>query len=71
MGSALPQESANNLGRRLVLIIDGMPIGVRRIHRPVSDGVIYMFLEVPDARLGAIATNLKGTSIEIQQKLNS
>lgn len=64
------QESANNLGRRLVLIIDGQPIGVRRVNTPIADGVVYIFLEVPDSRLGDISVNLKGTSIEIQKKLN-
>jgi len=69
--NAFYQASANNLGRRLILMIDGDPIGVRKVDTPIANGVIYIFLEVPDSRLGDIATNLKGTSIEIQQKLNS
>ena len=67
---AFYQESANNLGRRLVLIIDGRPIGVRRVNAPIADGVVYIFLEVPDSSLDGISMNLKGTSIEIQKKLN-
>ena len=61
--------SAQNIGKRMVLFIDGQPIGVRKIDGPIAEGALYIFLETPDSNLADIATNLKGTSIEIQKKL--
>ncbi len=63
------QASANNQGRRMVLIVNGQPLGLQRIERPVSDGIFYVFVEIPDADLPELARNLRGTSIEIQNKL--
>ncbi len=63
------QASVMNQGRRLVLMVDGDAIGLRRIDGPISDGVIYIFLEIPDAELPELAKNLKGTSIEIQKQI--
>ncbi len=64
------QTSANNLGRRMVLIVNGQPVGLQRIERPVSDGIFYVFVEIPDAELPELANNLRGTSIEIQNKIS-
>ncbi len=61
--------SAQNIGKRIVLLLNGQPIGVRRIDGPIAEGTLYIFLETPDSNLEQIATNLKGTSIEIQKKL--
>ena len=66
----LYQESASNQGRRMVMVINGAPIGVRRIDRPIADGVFNMFVEIPDEGLPALAQNLRGTSIEIQKKIH-
>lgn len=63
------QASANNQGRRMVLIVNGQPLGLQRIERPVSDGILYVFVEIPDADLPELARNLRGTSIEIQNKI--
>lgn len=63
------QASANNQGSRMVLIVDGEPLGLQRIERPVSDGIFYVFVEIPNADLPELARNLRGTSIEIQNKI--
>ncbi len=63
------QASANNQGRRMVLIVNGQPLGLQRIERPVADGIFYVFVEIPDVDLPELARNLRGTSIEIQNKL--
>ena len=52
------------------VLINGAPIGVRRIDRPIADGVFNMFVEIPDEGLPELAQNLRGTSIEIQKKLH-
>lgn len=66
----LYQESATNQGARMVMIVNGEPIGVQRIERPISDGILHMFVEIPDSDLPELARNLKGTSIEIQSKIH-
>jgi len=63
------QASANNQGRRMVLIVNGNPLGLLRIERPVADGIFYVFVEIPDVDLPELAKNLRGTSLEIQSKL--
>jgi len=66
---AFYQTSASNQGRRLVLLVNGKALGLRRIDRPVSNGVIYVFIEMPDGDLPELAKNLRETSIEIQKKI--
>ena len=64
------QASANSQGRRMVMIVNGQPLGLHPIERPVSDGIFYVFVEIPDADLSELANNLRGTSIEIQNKIS-
>lgn len=67
---AFYQLSASNLGKRLVLVINGEPIGVRRINNPIADGKVYIFLEVTDSKLEELVERLRETNIEIQKQLN-
>lgn len=67
---AFYQLSAANLGKRLVLLLNNEPLGVRRINNPISDGRIYMFLEVTDSNLEELAEKLRETNIDIQKQLN-
>jgi len=53
-------------GARLVLVLGGVPFGARRIGRPIDDGTLFVFLEVPDASLPALAANLNETSAALQ-----
>ena len=66
----LYQESASNQGKRMVLLVNGRPLGIQRIERPIADGVFHIFVELPDSELPELARNLKGTSLDIQAKLN-
>lgn len=66
----LYQESASNQGKRMVLLVNGRPLGIQRIDRPIPDGVFHIFVELPDAELPELTRNLKGTSLDIQAKLN-
>lgn len=66
---ALYRTSVNNLGKLLVLLVNGKPLGLRRMERPISNGIIHMFVEVPDADLPDLAKDLRGTSIEIKNKM--
>lgn len=51
--------TAQHRGARLVLLIDGVPLGARRIEAPVEDGTWRVFVEVPDAELTALAARLR------------
>ncbi len=59
--------SAANQGRRLVVFINDEPAGVRLIERPVEGGVLYTFLEKPEAELPEIVRGLKRTAATIRQ----
>lgn len=64
------QKSATNLGKRLVLLVNGKAVGLQRLERPIGNGVIYIFVEIPDSELPELAKNLRGTSIDLQNKIN-
>ncbi len=57
--------SVSSLGRRLVLALNDRVLGARRIEQPISDGVVLIFLEVPDPELSALAARLQQTSAQI------
>jgi hypothetical protein len=59
--------SAENISRRLVLLINGQPMGARVIDRPLEAGMLFIFVEVPDASLPAMVKNLNHTA-EIMQR---
>jgi hypothetical protein len=54
-------------GGRLVLMVNGAAFGARRIDGPIADGRVFVFAEVDDDALPALARNLKQTSAEIQR----
>lgn len=56
-------------GRRLVLVLDGEAVGARRIDGPITNGVLYMFVERPEGDLPALVQNLKNSSTAIQREL--
>ena len=61
--------SGANQGRRLVLVLNNVPVGARRLDAPLTDGALFMFAEVTDAELPTLATNLKKTSAEVQRAI--
>jgi hypothetical protein len=63
--------SVNNLGRRLVLTLNGVPYGVRRMNTPLSYGEIMIFAELSDEDLEEMVKNLKGSSADIQKAAES
>jgi preprotein translocase subunit SecD len=58
--------TAANINRRLVLVMNGQPIGVRVIDRPIEGGLLFIFLEVPDASLRQLVDDLNHTTRKIQ-----
>jgi hypothetical protein len=65
----LYRVSASNQGRRLLLMLNQVPIGARRIDGPLADGNVLMFVEVPDVALPVLVTNLKKTTAELQRTM--
>ncbi len=59
--------SVDNLGRRLVLTLNGEPVGVRRMDRPLSYGNIMIFLEISDEQLEKTASDLELSTIDVQK----
>lgn len=57
--------SASNQGRRLVLFLNDEPAGARVIERPIEGGVLYTFVELPDAELPALVQSLKQTAADV------
>jgi hypothetical protein len=62
----LHRLTAANQGRRLVLLLGGVPFGARYIAQPMDRGTVLIFIEVPDAALPALVANLKETCAALQ-----
>ncbi len=56
-------------GSRLVLALNDHVFGARKIDRPMDDGVILVFVEMPDGELPGVVDRLKRTSEEVRRKL--
>jgi len=61
--------SVTHQGRRLVMTINGDTAGARRLDGVITNGVIYVFVEVPDADLPTLVNNLKKSSVAMQREL--
>ncbi len=61
--------SGAHQGRRLVLMVDDAPLGARRIDGAITNGAIFIFVELPDEALPALVDNLKKTSAAMQREL--
>ena len=61
--------SVTHHGRRLVLVIDGATLGARRIDGAITNGAVFVFVEVPDDALPGLVENLKKSSAALQKEL--
>jgi preprotein translocase subunit SecD len=61
--------SVAHQGRRLALVIDGVALGARRIDGPITNGAVYIFVEVPETTLPSLVDNLRKTAIAMQRDL--
>lgn len=61
--------SATHQGRRLVMTVNGEAIGARRIDGVITNGVLFVFVEVPEDKLPALVDNLKQSSIAMQREI--
>lgn len=63
----LYRVSASNQGRRLVLVLNDIAVGARRLEGPLAEGALLVFVELPDSSLPALVQNLKKTSAALQK----
>jgi hypothetical protein len=64
---ALRRLSAQHPGRRVVLVLDGEPIGVRVLDEPLPDGRLLVFVQRPDSELPALVARLKRSADTLQR----
>jgi hypothetical protein len=65
---ALYRASVTENGNRIVLVINGNPIGFRRLDGPIADGNFYCFLEMRNEALGDLVLDLKDSIFYLQNK---
>ncbi len=63
----LYRVSGSNQGRRLVLFLNNVAVGARRMESPLSEGRVFVFVELEDSALSALVENLKKTSVALQR----
>jgi hypothetical protein len=59
--------SVSSVGRRLVLSLNDQVLGARRIESAMADGVVLVFVEMPDDQLPGIVERLKRTSADLAE----
>jgi hypothetical protein len=65
----LYRMSGTNQGRRLVLLLDGEPMGARRMDGALNSGVLFIFVELPDETLPGLVGRLKASVGAVQRAL--
>ena len=61
--------SVTHQGRRLVLMVDGVAVGARRIDGAITNGVVFVFVEIPDGALPALVQDMKKSSVAMQREI--
>ncbi len=64
------KATAMNQGKRVVLLVNNEALGVRIINQPISNGALFVYLELPDDSLEKLAREMKGTIVEIRKTLD-
>ena len=61
--------SVTHQGRRIALVVDGIALGARTIDGAVTNGVIFVFAELPDEELPALVEKFKKSSVAMQREI--
>ena len=67
----LYRGSVSNMGGRIVLTVNGNPIGAWRIDGAIQDGNFYTFVEIDDEEVGQLVLDIKESLVEIQRQKNN
>lgn len=62
----LYRTSVSQRMRRLVLEVNGNPIGARVLDGPIQDGLLYTFVEVDESELYELVASIKETILELR-----
>jgi len=63
----LIRSSVDNIGYRFVFFDNSSPIGARMIDGVIEDGILYTFLEVPEADLPELVAEMNRTLVEFRR----
>jgi hypothetical protein len=63
----LARETALHQGLKLFTFVNGHPIGVTPITRPINDGQLYVFVEIPEDQLQSYVKDLQDSITRIKQ----
>ena len=61
--------SVPNQGKRIVTMVNGRPIGARRIDGAFSQGYLVTYVEVPEGELETMAKNIARSSKDLREEL--
>ena len=61
--------SGTHQGRRLVLVVNDAPLGARRIDGAITNGLVFVFAEVPEEGMAALVENLKKSTVALQKEI--
>lgn len=61
--------SATNLGRRLLTTLNGEPVAVSNMDRPIGEGVIISYMEVAASELPRLVEDINKTCADLQKEL--
>jgi hypothetical protein len=50
-------------------MVNDKAIGARRLDGAITNGVVYVFVELPESDLPALVNNLKKSSVAMQREL--
>lgn len=64
------KETVVNQGRRLVLLVNGIAVGVKRVDGANDTGSIFIFAEIADEQMELYVKNMRETILEIRKKLD-
>jgi len=62
----LYRMSVSQMGRRLVLLVNGRALGARVLDGAIEGGVLFVFVEVPDAELHALVLEINTFAVSLQ-----
>jgi hypothetical protein len=65
----LYRASVTRMGGRIVLAVNGNPVGARRIDGAIADGNFYTFVELPGDELEQLVVDLKDSIARLQTHL--
>ena len=63
----LYRQSASNLGGRMVLVINEVPLGARQFDGPITDGVYFTFMEMSPAEMEQLTLDLQENIKRVQE----